>query len=179
MSAGNDWTRSVAWLPTAHSLLWWDGKALLTLPIDDTSLEGNITSVARFTTATAQLLVMHATRQVSLVAVSLTSGQLLSSDVLPGVQGPAFQFGAQRVWADEQGFQVDSGNGVHQTIPLSASLFLFSPLSSLPRDLGAEQMSSHWVHLYSASSKDHWALHLGGKEPTLSRLPVLLSEAGK
>ena len=174
LSAANDLTRSVAWLPDAHSVLWWDGKALVALPIDDGSFGGKVTSVARLATATAHLLVIHETREVSSVTVSLTSVQLLSSDFLPGVQGPAFQFGSQRVWVDEQGFEVDGGNGFRHTIPFS-----FSPSSLASRELSAEQMSSHWVHFYSASSKDHWALHLSDNEPTVSRLPVLLSEGGK
>ncbi len=157
-----DAKNAVAWLPGTHSLLVWDGKQFSALAFDDSVLDGSICSVSLGSTKVARFLVTHPDGTVSGATVSLTSGNVISSDLLPGVHGPAFQFGALAIWRDDRGLEIQSANGSLETLAAPVGLFT------------AEQMSSQWVHLYFSSNGTHWALHLGAGGASLTRLPLPL-----
>jgi len=50
-------------------------------------------------------------------------------------------------------------NGWRRVLPIAAG------------DLTIERMSSDWLHIFSASSGEHWALHLTESDLQLSQLP--------
>ncbi len=160
---------ALAWLSASGSLLWWDGKTFTTIPVDSSAFDGRINCVSLVSENIARFLVAHpeggVSAGVSTVDIALPAGNIVSSDLLPGVQSPAFQFGSRLIWSDERGLEIEIRGGAQHTLPAPTGGFT------------AEQMSSQWVHLYFPSNKTHWALHLGGSEPSLSRLPGLL--AGK
>ncbi len=160
LNIDRDLTSAVAWLPDTKSLLWWDGKRFATVKLSKSAFDEKVTSVALTSSTTARLLVTHPDATVSAVVVSLATGNVISSDLLPGVSGPAFQFGSFLLWADEHGLQLQNKKGVQQTLSAPGTSFT------------AERMSSHWVHLYFSSDRTDWALHLSEKEPSLWRLPA-------
>ncbi len=161
LDVGRDATSAAAWLPDTHLLLWSNGKTLSAITVDDSAFEGRVTSLSRAFPKTARLLITHPDGSVSVVSVALPGGEIISSDILPGVQGPAFLFDSDILWVDSAGLEIETARGVRQTLTLPFSI----------PDLSAEQMSSHWIHLSSASAGVHWALRLGDT-PVLSRIPA-------
>jgi hypothetical protein len=163
LSTDRDLIGSLAWLPAAHALLWWNGKAFARSAVDTSAFEGRISSVALTAPQVARFLETHSDGSVSAAKVSLATGNIISSDILPGVVGTAFQFGAYLIWADERGLELTTADGTQKTLQCPGGGF------------SAERMSSQWVHLFFPSNKTHWALHLPEAEPTLSRLPPPLA----
>ncbi len=162
LNLDSDPASAVAWLPASHSLLWWVNNQWQQAAIDGLPEGAAVTSLARDSADSARLILSQTGSSALAVTISLPQASVTSIDLLPGVRGPAFQFGSKLIWADEQGLVIASAAGpVEHTLPLPAA-GLFS----------AERMSSQWVHLYfPAGGGTHWALHLGDK-PTLSRIPM-------
>src|SRR5581483_5056571 len=105
------------------------------------------------------LLATQSGGEVLKVSISLQTGNPISSDVLPGVQGPAFLQSNFIVFHDDQGLEIESVSGVRHTLPLAAG------------DLAVERMSNDWLHIASLSAKQDWALHLSNTALDLSALP--------
>jgi hypothetical protein len=154
---------AVAWMGDSGSVLWWDGKTFTTVTVESSAFEGRINCISLLHPNVARLLMTHPGGGVSAVDIALPTGNITSSDILPGVQGPAFQIGSRLLWSDERGLEIEIVGGAQHTLAAPAGRFT------------AEQMSSRWVHLYFPSNGTHWALHLGDREPALSRLPTLLA----
>ncbi len=167
LNIDRDLTSAVAWLPDTKSLLWWDGKRFATVNLSESAVTEKVSSVALTSPTTARLLITHPNATVSGLVISLANGNVISSDLIPGVSGPAFQFGSFLLWADEHGLQVQSENGMQHTLSAPGASFT------------AERMSSHWVHLYFSSDRTDWALHLSETEPSLWRLPAPIPGAVK
>ncbi|MDQ2711346.1 MAG: hypothetical protein M3Y24_03755 [Acidobacteriota bacterium] len=161
LSIGRDLTSAVAWLPSTHLLLWSNGKTLSAVTVDDSAFEGRVTSLSRVSPQAVRFLLTHPDGSVSAVTVSLPGGDLISSDILPGVRGPAFSINSETFWVDEDGLQIESATSARRTLAFPSI-----------EDLAAEQMSSHWLHLFSASAGMHWVLRLGDAPPILSRIPA-------
>jgi hypothetical protein len=155
--------QAVALLNNSNSLLWWNGKTFSTVPIESSALDGTIDCLSLTSSKVASLLITHPEGSVSRVDITLPAGNIISSDLLPDVRGSAFQIGLRLLWSDRRGLEIKMPGGAQQTLPAPTGRFV------------AEEMSSNWVHLYFPSNGTHWALHLGGSEPTLSRLPSLLA----
>jgi hypothetical protein len=149
-------TTAIAWLPSSHSILHWDGKAFA---LTQTALDGDITAVQWIEPEKARLLVRQADASVSAVIVSLTTGQVIDSQTIPGIEGHAFAQHSFLVAADSKTLVIESANGQRRVLPLAAP------------DLIIERMASDWLHIFSASSGEHWALHLTQTDLQLSRMP--------
>ncbi len=160
--SGPGLTGALAWLPDTHVLLWFDGRKFHAIPFDDGALEARIESVSLLSSKVARLLTMHSGGEVSAITVSLPGGEVISSDLLPGILGPAYQFGSSVIWRDSEGLQIEKPDGSRHAFALP------------PGSFTAEQMSSSWVHIYLPSEGSHWALHLNDTAPSLSRVPALL-----
>lgn len=151
-------TTAIAWLPAQRALLRWNGKSfILTTLIGE--LLGPVTSV-RVENKTAKLLQTETGGVVSEATVSLETGYLTSLDVLPGVVGPAFQQHSFVLFHDQRGLEIASGNATPRALPLTAP------------DLTFERMSSDWLHLASAATKQNWIVHLNSTTLELSELPA-------
>ncbi len=167
LNIDRDLTTAVAWLPDSHSLVWWNGKRFELAELGEGIPNGRITSVALTSPTTARLLVTNPDGSVSAAVVSLATDNISSSDLLPEVTGPAFQFGSFLLWAGESGLELQAEAGLNHTLTSPAGPFT------------AERMSTHWVHVYFPSDRTHWALHLSETQPTLWRLPALSPDAVK
>jgi hypothetical protein len=95
------------------------------------------------------------------VTVSLRSGNLVSSEPLPGVKGYSFGQGFFLVYAGEKEVVVDNLRGYRRSVAIPAPDFVI------------ERMSNTWLHLYSPSLRQNWALHLTQADLQLSMLPGL------
>jgi hypothetical protein len=149
-------TTAIAWLPSSHSILRWDGKAFVRI---EANLAGEVTGLQFVEPEKARLLVRQADASVSAVIVSLQTGLVIDSQIMPGVQGRAFAQGSFLVASDSKTLVVESANGQRRVLPIAAG------------DLTIERMSSDWLHIFSASSGEHWALHLTENDLQLSQLP--------
>ncbi len=156
---------AVAWISESGVVLWWNGKTFTTVAVESSAFDGRIDCISLISSNIARLLITHPRGGVSSVNIALPAGDMISSDLLPGAQGSAFQTGSSLLWSDERGLEIEMAGGAQHTLPAPRGGFT------------AEQMSSLWLHLYFPSNGTHWALHLGGSEPSLSRLPALV--AGK
>jgi hypothetical protein len=159
LSIESDLETAIAWLPTQHVLLHWNGKAFVSTQVEDPP-SGTVTSIQLASPNTAKLLITDPEKHVSEATVSLETGDVISSDLLPGVQGPAFRRHSALVFRDSQGLEIESPGGNRQTLPLDAS------------DISIERMSSDWLHLFSQATGQHWALYMSRSAPHLSALPA-------
>ncbi len=160
LNIGSTPETAVVWLPGTHSLLRWTQKGFSMTVAENLDSDGIVTAVELSASNVARFLISHPDRSVSNVSLSLPTGNVISSDVLPGVSGPAFRFAGQLIWAGDHGLELESSDGGHHTLPSPTGVFT------------AEQMSSRWVHLFFPADRTNWALHLSDTEPTLSRLPA-------
>jgi hypothetical protein len=150
--------RVIAWLPLQHALVHWNGGALVGTPVDDSGFSGEVSSIQMTSAQSALLLVTHGDLSVSAIAVSVASGDVVSSDVLAPARGHAFAQHAQVISEAAQGLAVDSRDGARRILVL-------------PQQLTIERMSTDWLHIFSASSGEHWALYLTDTEMQLAALP--------
>jgi len=149
-------TTAIAWLPSNHSILHWDGKGFVSTEVN---LADEITALQFIEPDRARLLVRQADASVSIAIVSLKSGEVIDSQTVPGIEGHAFAQHSFIVATNSKTLVVESANGQRRVLPLAA------------RDLTIERMSSDWLHIFSASSGEHWALHLTQTDLHLSRMP--------
>jgi hypothetical protein len=149
-------TTAIAWLPSSHSILHWDGKSFA---LTKTTFGGEITALQFSEPDKARLLVRQADASLSVAIVSLQTGQVVDSQTVPGMQGHAFAQHSFLVAANSKTLVVESANGQRRVLPLVAP------------DITIERMSSDWLHIFSVSSGEHWALHLTQTDLQLSRMP--------
>jgi hypothetical protein len=155
-------TTAIVWLPSEHALLRWNGKSFISTEVK-TSLPGRVTCVRVHNPNVAKLLLVEAGGVVSEATISLDTGHLIGLDILPGVAAPAFAQHSFILFHSDRGLEIKSANGALRTLPVSAP------------DLTFERMSSDWVHLSSAATKQNWVLHLNERTLELSELPALPS----
>jgi hypothetical protein len=149
-------TTAIAWLPSSHSILYWDGKGFV---VTEANVAGEITALQLSDPERARLLVRQGDASVSVVTVSLKTGQVIDSQTVPGIEGNAFAQHAFFIAANSKTLVIESANGQRRVLPLAAP------------DITIERMSSDWLHIFSASSGEHWALHLTQTDLQLSRMP--------
>jgi hypothetical protein len=149
-------TTAIAWLPSSHSILYWDGKGFV---VTEANVAGEITALQLSDPERARLLVRQGDASVSVVTVSLKTGQVIDSQTVPGIEGNAFAQHAFFIAANSKTLVIESANGQRRVLPLAAP------------DITIERMSSDWLHIFSVSSGEHWALHLTQTDLQLSRMP--------
>jgi hypothetical protein len=149
-------TTAIAWLPSSHSILRWDGKGFV---VTEANVAGEITALQWIEPDKARLLVRQGDASISSVTVSLTTGQIIDSQTVPGIEGNAFAQHSFFIAANSKTLVVESADGQRRVLPLAAP------------DITIERMSSDWLHIFSASSGEHWALHLTQTDLQLSRMP--------
>ena len=175
LNIGDTPNSAVAWLPSTQTLLWIDQSGKGQLPtrfsistLEDNALPANVSSVSRLSPDTVRFLVTQADGTVAALAVSIPSGDVKSSDVLPGLRGPAYEFSGRFLWLDERGLEIGTAAGITKTLSAPTA----GPFT-------AERMSSAWIHLYFADGGGtHWAINLGAPDPSLFLLPAPANTAG-
>ncbi len=163
LNIGDTLDSAVAWLPTSGTILFVDSRnRFSTVVLGRSALGGVVSSVSRISAQTVRLLVTQADRSVAAVKVSVPGGEVESSDVLPGVRGPAYEIGERFIWGDERGLEIGTLAGAVQTLAAPAA----GPFS-------AERMSAGWVHLtFAGGGGSYWALNFSGPSASLFRLPA-------
>jgi hypothetical protein len=155
---------AIAWLPSSHVLLTWDGTTLVARPLDDAGFEGTVTFVRLESAAIAQFFLVQANSKVAKASVSLPSGRLISSDILPGPHGVLFVQSGWILSQSDEGLVAEMPDGYRQTISL-----LRNPL--LTGDLTIERMSTDWLHVSSQATGASWAIFLSGTKLNVSVMP--------
>jgi hypothetical protein len=96
--------------------------------------------------------------------VTLSTGELVSLDAVPGASGPAFAQQAallsHELSHEQERLVVETANGLRQHL-------------SVPSDVTIERMSSEWLQLSSAATNQNWALHVKGSQVELFVLPTV------
>ena len=149
-------TTAIAWLPSSHSILYWNGKDFAHA---EANMVGEVTGIQVTEPDKARLLIRQTNGSVAAVVVSLKTGLVVDSQILPGVAGRATAQHSFLVAVDSKTLIIESANGWRRVLPIAAG------------DLTIERMSSDWLHIFSASSGEHWALHLTESDLQLSQLP--------
>ena len=152
-------TSAVAWLPTSHTLVHWNGSLFVKTAVL-TNLPGPVTAVRIDSPTTAKLLVTENGGEVSEATISLEYGSLIALDLVPAATGAAFAQSSFVLFHDEHGLEIATRSGALRTLSLTAP------------DLTIERMSSDWLHLASATAKQDWILHLTPTALELSELPA-------
>lgn len=160
LNIGRELTTAIAYLPSRHALLHWKGRAFSVTEADLAPISGTVTSVEAVAEHSAILILTTPDANVMEARLSLDTGEPISVRPMPGVQGPAFLHQSFVLFHDKEGLEIESSNGNRRTIPVSA------------RDISFEHMSSDWLHLSSASTKQDWALHVTDTGWQLSELPA-------
>ncbi len=153
-------TTAIAWLPSRHLLIHWNGQSFAETQVNGAELPGEITSVEALSSSLARLLGNDTGGNVFQVNVSLGTGTVVSQDLLPGIKGPAFQQYGFIVSQGSNGLEIQAPGGAVRTLPFSAPTVRF------------ERMSSGWVHIASPATHQDWALHLTNNALQLSILPA-------
>lgn len=148
---------AAAWMPRSSSILFWDDGAFRKILLP-TVPAGRVTGIRR-SGSSVILLVLENEGGVSENTVSLSSGYITAVAFLAGVNGPAFRQGTSVFFANGNGLERETAGGATESLPLPAPA------------LRMESMGQDWVHLFSASSTRHWALHLTNGPPRLYELP--------
>ena len=166
LNVDGDAASAIAWLPSDHAILRWTGASFQLYPLSP--LEGRVTSLKATSPDRAQLLVLNEDGSTSRATVTLSTGELVSLDAVPGTSGPAFAQQAAVISQEQNRLVVETANGLRQPLPV-------------PEDVTIERMSTGWLHLSSATTNRHWALHVSGPQIELFVLPGVRSgkEAGK
>jgi hypothetical protein len=151
-----DPSSALAWLPLTSSLLMWDGAAFQQLVLP--SPPAGRVSALRRDGSRAFLLVAEPEGGVSEDEISLDSGNINSVRYLPGVTGPAFSAGAFVLFPDPTGLAINGPTGSN-SIPIPGS------------GLRMEKMTGDWIHITTANSNRHWALHVTSGTLQLFQLP--------
>ena len=156
-----DLTSALAWLPNAHTLLHWNGAAFDSVQLMESDIEGTVTDLQPSGSKLVRLIVRHADESVSGVTVSLRTGNLVSSEPLTGVRGYAFGQQFLIVYVSGKQLVADNLRGYRRTVAFPAA------------DVLIERMSNNWLHLYSPSLRQNWALRITQSDLDLSMLPGL------
>lgn len=164
LNVDNDAASAIAWLPRAHAILRWIGSNSQVFPI--APLMGRVTAIKADGADRAQLLILNEDGSTSRATVTLSTGELVSLDAVPGTSGPAFEQQAALISHGQQGFVVETANGLRQFLPV-------------PADATIERMSSEWLHLSATQTNQNWALHVAGSQLELFVLPAIHPEAAK
>jgi hypothetical protein len=158
-------TSAIAWLPSKHALLHWNGTAFVLRQVTGSPFAGDVTSLRLVSPDKTLLLVTHVDASVSAATVSLDTGEITSIDPLSSAHGRAFIQGSLFLSEEKFGLVVESVAGARRTIVLTKD--------PLPEDdLTLERMSTDWLHISSASTGKHWALYMHGDDLRLSELPI-------
>lgn len=166
LNVDTDAASAIAWLPSEHAILRWTGAKFQLFPI--APVEGRVTSLKADGTNRAQLLVLDDDGSTSRATIALSTGELVSLDIVAGASGPAFAQQAalisHELSHEQKELVIEFANGMRQHLPV-------------PGDVVIERMSSEWLHLSSPATNQHWALHVAGSQVDLFVLPGLqLSE---
>jgi hypothetical protein len=156
LNIDDDATSALAWLPSAHAILRWDGTQFRVFPMP--AIEGRVTFIAAGAGDRAQLLILNNDGSTSHAVVTLSTGDLVNSDIVPGVNGSVFAQQGSLIFREGQHLAVETRDGVQHALPV-------------PGNVVIERMSSEWLHLSSAGKGHQWALHLASQQPELFVLP--------
>ncbi|HEX4170399.1 MAG TPA: hypothetical protein VHZ55_33455 [Bryobacteraceae bacterium] len=175
LNIGGTLDSAVAWLPASRTLLWIDEPAkdhfpgrFSVLSLENSGLPANVSSVTRLATGAVRFLLTQADGTVAALVVSMPNGDLKSSDLLPDLRGPAYEFAGYFIWIDDRGLEIGTAAGINKTLPVPAA-----------GSFTAERMSAGWVHLFfSGQGGTHWAINLADPNPSVFRLPAPLPAAG-
>jgi hypothetical protein len=154
----SDVSSATAWLPETNSLLYWDGSSFQQVVLPS-PLSGRVTGLRR--DGGRAVLLVFENGGVSETAISLSSGNTLSEVLLPSVNGPAFREGEFILFPSETGLEIEGPEGRRSLAVAAAS------------DLSIERLSTQWLHLSSAASGHHWALHITNGTLQLLELPAV------
>lgn len=158
LNVDTDAASAIAWLPFEHAILRWAGASFRRIPV--APLEGRVTSLEAVAPDSAQLLILNDDGSTSRATIALSTGALVSMDIVPGASGPAFEQQAALISHEQKELVIELANGLRQHL-------------SVPGDVTIERMSSEWLHLSSAATNQHWALHVVGSQVDLFVLPAL------
>jgi hypothetical protein len=156
---------AIAWLRSRSMLVYWNGSSFGQCEVTG-GVPGTVTSVQLSGAGTATLLSDDASGNVFETSVSLATGNVVTTNLLPGIKGPAFQHAGFIVSGGGDGLQIRASDGSVRTLPLSAPSLVF------------ERMSPEWVHIASPATHQDWALHLTSKALQLSILPAAPTPGG-
>lgn len=165
LNVDGDAASAIAWLPSQNAVLRWTGSSFRLYPI--TPLEGRVTALTASAPDRAQLLILNNDGSGSRATVTLSTGELVTLDVVPAASGPAFAQQGAIVSREQKGMVVETAGGLRQFLPV-------------PNDVIVERMSSEWLHLSCAGTNQNWALHIAGSQVELFILPAAQTqERGK
>ncbi len=164
LSIQADSSSALAWLPIAHILLHWNGTQFQPVPVAGSDISGIVTDLQMSGTTQARLIVQHSDNSVSAAIVSLSDGSLVTETTLPSVTGNTAVVGTFLAYFANKQLIADNLSGDRRTVPFTVADAVF------------EHVSSNWLHLYSPSLQQHWALHLTASDMHLSLLPGLPSK---
>jgi hypothetical protein len=166
LNVDGDVESAIVWLPSEHSVLRWTGASFRLYPL--APLEGEVTAIKATAPDRAQLLILSDDGNISRATVTLSTGELVSLNVVPEASGAAFAQQSALISHERDGLVIETPDGVRQHLPV-------------PSDVVIERMSSEWLHLSSVRTNQDWALHVAGSQVELFILPAVQrhEEAGK
>jgi hypothetical protein len=157
LNIGDEPLSAIAWMPSTHQIVYQSDHGSFTAVSVDDALAGDITSIER---RGAQAVLLSETgKMMSELVVSLATGQVISAQIIPGLEAPSYRCGNFVVTGAEHDIRVTNASGISTAFAISG------------KGLRAESIGDGWAHLWSGSSGRHWAVHVRNGEPVLFELP--------
>ena len=156
-------TTAIAWLPSHHTLVHWNGDALVPVLVLDGTVNGEVFGVSKVGD-TGVLLAKSSAGIVEEDTIALRTGILLARTPLPGATGTVYRQGTLTVSVQNGQLVTMPAAGTPKTIPIRAD------------DVSFERMSDTCVHLHAASSGRDWLLHFSGDQSWLFELSIPATE---
>jgi hypothetical protein len=149
---------ALAWLPQSQSLVFWDGKELSATKVAGT-IPGRVTWVFR-NGSEATLLAVQSDDAVVQTQVALPSGDIKNIETAPVTAGLTWTDGPWSFFLNAKHVAATNAQGATETF-------------DVPEDVSVEQMSTGYVHLSSAASKQDWVLRTEKSHIELWLLPAV------
>jgi hypothetical protein len=148
---------AIAWLPSSHSIVYWNSTQFVTTSVESLA-PSFLAAAVRLKGNAAQFLLTGTDGAVLAADVSLSSGNLLSMNALPGIRGPAFWQGANVLFVSDNELRVTAANGTIRS------------LATMDGTASFARASSAWTIVTPAAGRT-LAVHFGNGDISISELP--------
>lgn len=149
---------AAAWLPSSGRLLTWDGRTFAEMQIDTASLPAAPSAFRIIDNHSIEFLVNMPDASVVRATVSRETGAVTQFVRLPGITGPAFQFGSFVIGRQRDRLVIETA-GLMRVLPVSDA------------DVSLQRVASNWLAVTSNATGRQWLIHVDNTGIETSELP--------
>jgi hypothetical protein len=149
---------AAAWLPSSSRLLTWDGRTFAETEIDTASLPAAPSVFRVIDSHSIEFLLNMPDASVARATVSRETGAVTQFVRLPGITGPAFQFGSFVIGRQHDHLVIETA-GLVRVLPVPDA------------DVSLQRVASNWFAVTSNATGRQWLIHVDDTGIETSELP--------